>query len=169
MTAVDDAVPLALDIDVDRPAWRRALPGAARLCRIAAGAAYAVARRRRVATATLVLTGDRRIRGLNRDFRGLDKPTNVLAFPSGDRNGTDLGGVVIALETTRREARDIGKSLRSHTAHLVVHGVLHLLGYDHHRAVDAGRMERLEGRALKRLGIANPYAADRATKGDVRR
>ena len=102
----------------------------------------------------IVLADDRLQRRLNRDFRGADKSTNVLSF-TGAPEG--LGDVVLALETVAREAREQGKSLADHVAHLVVHGVLHLMGYDHETGREAVRMERLEARILDRLGIADPY------------
>lgn len=146
-----------IEIEIDRAGWQRAVPDIAKVCRGAAAAAFAVARRRRSVTASLVLTGDRRIQDLNRHFRGYDKPTNVLAFPSGDAKGPDLGGVIIALETTRREAQAQKKRLQAHAAHLVVHGMLHLLGYDHVTTRAAREMEELERRALARIGLADPY------------
>ena len=102
----------------------------------------------------IVLANDRLQRRLNRDFRGTDKPTNVLSFASAPEG---LGDVVLALETVTREARTQGKSLADHVAHLVVHGVLHLMGYDHETGREAARMERLEARILDGLGIADPY------------
>lgn len=112
---------------------------------------------------SIVLTSDARIRRLNRDYRGKDKPTNVLSFPLFDAALTQpgpvvLGDVVVALQTTRREATAEKKPFRGHAAHLVVHGVLHLLGYDHMVERDARLMERLERLALKDLGFADPYA-----------
>jgi probable rRNA maturation factor len=100
------------------------------------------------------------IRRLNRDYRGKDKPTNVLSFPStvrGEVTPRPLGDVVICPAVLRREAREQGKRLRAHWAHLMVHGVLHLVGYDHERDADARRMERREIAVLRRLGFDNPY------------
>ena len=108
------------------------------------------------------------IRRLNRDYRGKDKPTNVLSFPStvrGDVQPRPLGDVVICPAVLRREAREQGKTLRAHWAHLTVHGVLHLVGYDHEDDADARRMERRVIAVLRRLGFDNPYrAARRATR-----
>jgi len=106
--------------------------------------------------------GPQRMRALNRRFRGKDKPTNVLAFPSpvvvaGGAAPQPLGDVVICPAVLRREAREQGKPERAHWAHLVVHGALHLAGYDHEDDADAARMERREITVLKRLGFANPY------------
>jgi probable rRNA maturation factor len=111
---------------------------------------------------TLLLSNDAELRALNRDWRGKDSPTNVLSFPSGEpirpRGGpVALGDIVLGFETVQREARELGISLQDHAVHLVVHGVLHLLGFDHHAAPDAERMERLETAILAALGIADPY------------
>ena len=102
---------------------------------------------------------DATIRGLNRQWRGLDKPTNVLSFPAAGP-GSDhlLGDLALAFDTTAREAAEERKSLADHVAHLVVHGTLHLLGHDHEDRSEAEAMEALEVRALRRLGIADPYS-----------
>jgi probable rRNA maturation factor len=101
-------------------------------------------------------------RRLNARFRGLDTPTNVLSFSSvalaqAAGGARALGELVICPRVLRAEARAQDKSLKAHWAHLVVHGTLHLLGYDHQRAADARRMERREIAVLRRLGFANPY------------
>jgi len=95
------------------------------------------------------------LRSLNAGFRGRDKATNVLSFPSGQTNY--LGDIAIAYGVAAKEARDQGKSLADHCLHLVVHGVLHLLGYDHERQKDARVMETLETAILANFGIADPY------------
>jgi len=98
---------------------------------------------------------------LNARFRGRDRPTNVLSFPAAalpaPRARPPLGELVICPRVLRAEARAQRKTLRAHWAHLVVHGALHLVGYDHERAADARRMERREVTVLRRLGFANPY------------
>jgi probable rRNA maturation factor len=100
-------------------------------------------------------------RRLNARYRGRDKATNVLSFPAADLPaGSDqlpLGDLVICPDVLRAEAREQGKSLRAHWAHLVVHGALHLIGYDHLRPSEASRMERREIAVLRRLGFPNPY------------
>ena len=113
------------------------------------------------------LTGDDEVQALNAEWRGKDKPTNVLSFPQMETNeigtaGTDgpdlmLGDVVLAREVCEREAAEKAIPLEEHAAHLVVHGTLHLLGYDHHDDDSADDMESREVRALARLGIADPY------------
>ncbi|TAJ91394.1 MAG: rRNA maturation RNase YbeY [Gammaproteobacteria bacterium] len=103
-------------------------------------------------------------RELNRRWRGRNKATNVLAFPSGEADAegrTYLGDIVICAPVVRTEAREQGKQPRDHFAHLVIHGVLHLLGYDHQEPGAASAMEDRETRALARLGIANPYIMER--------
>jgi probable rRNA maturation factor len=102
----------------------------------------------------LVLADNRLQRTLNRRFRGKDRSTNVLSF-EGAPDG--LGDVVLALETVQAEADAQGKSLADHVAHLVVHGVLHLMGHDHLGAAEARRMERLEREILTGLGVGDPY------------
>jgi len=133
--------------------WREALPGVERLVRKAARAAA-----RRGKSLNVALADDRSVRSLNKRDRKQDKPTNVLSYPSGER--AFLGDIVLARQTVWREARAQKKSPADHVAHLVVHGVLHLLGHDHETSdADAERMEALERRILKRLGIADPYVA----------
>lgn len=114
---------------------------------------------------SLVFTDDAEQRALNRDWRGKDRPTNVLSFPNMDDGGPApaglprlLGDVVLARETVAREAREQGKTLADHMVHLLVHGTLHLLGYDHEEAGDAAEMEALERAVLGGLGVADPYA-----------
>jgi probable rRNA maturation factor len=104
-------------------------------------------------------------RRLNRDWRGKDKPTNVLSFPAAPSpaaslqpEGAPLGDLAICAPVVAREAREQGKSAQAHWAHMVIHGVLHLLGYDHENDRDALRMESLEIRILEQLGYSNPYA-----------
>jgi probable rRNA maturation factor len=148
----------AVALRVEAPAWRRALPGAAGLARRAAKAALGAGKFGPAPQATggvcLVLADDALQRRLNREFRGRDKSTNVLSF---DGAPAALGDVVLALETIAAEAEAQGKSLADHVAHLVVHGVLHLLGYDHETQGQARSMERLEIEILAGLGIGDPY------------
>lgn len=113
--------------------------------------------------ATVALSGDARVRELNRAFRGKDKPTNVLSFPSPEGPEREvsarrfLGDVVLAAETVLQEAEAMGVPPRHHLQHLVVHGLLHLLGFDHETDDEATEMEALETRLLDGLGIADPY------------
>jgi len=119
-------------------------------------------KRRRIIEVNLLIVGTAAGKRYNRDFRGRDYATNVLSFPyeplPGEKTGL-LGDLVICAPVVAREAREQGKALRDHYAHLSVHGVLHLLGYDHELGeAQAERMEALERRILASLGIADPYA-----------
>ena len=111
---------------------------------------------------SVVLTDDAAIRVLNRDHRGFDKPTNVLSFPQDDPDaeayGPLLGDIVIARETVAREAVDGGLPFSHHLTHMIVHGFLHLVGYDHLEDDEADEMERLETAILAALDIPDPYA-----------
>lgn len=113
---------------------------------------------------SLVFTDDERIRTLNAGWRGKDKPTNVLSFPAfppekgGARLPPMLGDIVLAFETVAREAALEEKPFDHHLSHLLVHGLLHLLGYDHETEAEAEAMEALERRVLARLAIGDPYA-----------
>jgi probable rRNA maturation factor len=111
----------------------------------------------------VILTDDAAIRKLNREWRGFDKPTNVLSFPTQDRRAGApagpalLGDIVISYETTAREALAQSKPFSHHLAHLAVHGFLHLLGYDHDSDTAAWEMEHLEARILAALDVPDPY------------
>jgi probable rRNA maturation factor len=112
---------------------------------------------------SVVLSDDEHIRELNKHHRGMDKPTNVLSFPAARTKAPAggprmLGDIVIAFETVEREAREEGKPIENHLSHLVVHGVLHLLGYDHEDDEEAEMMEARERQILAKLGIPDPYA-----------
>ena len=116
----------------------------------------------------IMLTDDSGIRTLNKNWRGIDKPTNVLSFPAlqptGPREDDDaprmLGDIAIAYETTRAEADAEHKPFENHLSHLAVHGFLHLIGYDHETDTDAEVMEELERKILAQLGIPDPYAIE---------
>jgi probable rRNA maturation factor len=138
-------------ITVQYPAGRRGLPSGARVRRIAALAAE------RTLAATVRFAGTREARTLNAVFRGKDYPTNVLTFVYDDGGGL-TGDLVLCVPVLRREAKSQGKSVIAHCTHLLVHGFLHLQGYDHERDADAARMERREVALLAALGFANPYA-----------
>jgi len=119
-------------------------------------ATLALARGQGRGALTILLSNDKKLHALNVTFRGKDKPTNVLSFPV--QQDEYLGDVAVAYGVTSREAREQKKPFADHATHLVVHGVLHLLGYDHETARAAKVMEPLETRILSELGIADPYA-----------
>ncbi len=114
------------------------------------------------AVVSLLFCDDLAIRELNRQFRGKDKPTNVLSFPGPGPVETAhfLGDIAIAYETVAREAQEQGKSLEQHCRHMIVHGFLHLLGYDHEEDEEAEAMEAMEIRILRRTGVDDPYRED---------
>ena len=178
------AAGLKIDVLVDSEHWKNA------------GTAKAVVRRALKQAATtlstksaelaIVLTDDAAMRRLNRNWRGVDAPTNVLSFATknpGNRHmrdrvsdeldkrlgkhlvGKHLGDIVLAYETVKREARREGKPFDHHLAHLAVHGFLHLLGYDHASSAQARRMETIERAVLRDLAVPDPYRANHSTAG----
>jgi probable rRNA maturation factor len=160
---------LSIAISVEDPSWSKLAPDAARRLRRAARDALAEAKAdgwkgSRVGhEISFVLTDDKRMRALNRTYRGKDKPTNVLSFAALDADRPKagmpwlLGDVILAAGVITREAKAQRKKLDHHLSHLAVHGVLHLLGYDHEADKEAEAMEALEIAALAGMGIANPY------------
>jgi probable rRNA maturation factor len=145
--------PPAAELYIEAPAWRAAEPAIDVLARAAAELALEGAH----GSVSILLADDAFVQGLNRRHRGLDKPTNVLSFPAPAAFEERLGDVVLGFETVSAEAAARGISLADHTRHLVVHGILHLLGHDHQDAAEAAGMEALEAEVLARLGIADPY------------
>lgn len=148
---------LDVAIQLRHPGWKKLLRPYCKTTRAICEAAVAdgLPRKRNASyEMAVVLADDAFIRELNRDYRGQDKPTNVLSFPGEDAY---LGDLILAYETVEREAREQGKSAKHHAIHLLVHGTLHLLGYDHMVAKDAARMEALEIKILKKQEIDNPY------------
>jgi probable rRNA maturation factor len=142
---------------MDERAWKLAVPDIVKQVKLAAGFALeGAAAAMRGAEIAVLLSNDSRLQMLNRQYRAADKPTNVLSFPAVP--GTShLGDIAISYETSRREADAAGKPLQHHLLHLTVHGVLHLLGYDHQRPAEADRMEALEAEILLKMGIPDPY------------
>lgn len=152
-----------IDIAIESDAWAQIdldslVASAVEAARIECGVKIAP-----FAEVSLLFCDDARIRDLNREWRGLDKPTNVLSFPAADPSKLAeaplLGDIAVAFETVERERLEEEKSFSDHLSHMVVHGFLHLVGYDHEVEEDAEVMEEAERRALARLGIADPYAA----------
>jgi probable rRNA maturation factor len=154
---------LTLDISIPSALWR-GLPRARTIARetVAACVNEVEVAPREGASVSLCLSNDARVRELNARWRGMDMSTNVLAFPAARAGGLGqapvLGDIALAYETMAREAEASGVALADHYRHLVAHGFLHLMGYDHQTDDEAGRMEALETRILARLGVADPYA-----------
>ena len=173
-SSASEGRPVTIAVTILSPAWRRIAPEPEALARRAARAALAVARSGgargreglgRAAELGLVLADDATVARLNRDYRGREGATNVLSFAALDSAAPDagepvlLGDVVLAYQTIRREAERQGKDVAQHLCHLVAHGVLHLLGYDHRSEREAAAMERLESAALARLGLPDPHVS----------
>ena len=170
-----------VELVIEEPAWTETLPEIEALAGTAARLALQAAGLDPERWSICVLAcDDNRIAALNRDFRATAAPTNVLSWPAFElaperpggcpaappQSGTgprqSLGDVAIALQTTRREAADSATPLKDHVIHLILHGCLHLLGFDHEAEADAETMEGVETRALARIGVADPYM-----RGDV--
>ena len=162
-------VEIALEADEEwdsSPSWEPLIRKAAEAA-IAESGIPELAETSRTVELSVRLAGDEEVRALNAHWRGKDKPTNVLSFPmaepyelrQADEDGPAimLGDIILAHGVCDREAADKGVGLNQHATHLVVHGTLHLLGYDHEAEADAADMEAREVRALARLGISNPY------------
>ena len=148
---------ITVDLIVEDDGWT-AVPELEALCDRAFGAAAAVEPAEGVVS--LLLADDDELHALNRDFRGKDKPTDVLSFPAHEMDRPLLGDIAVALGVSTRDAESQGISLAAHLSHLLVHGYLHLRGHDHELAHEAAIMEALEIKALASLGITNPYEPD---------
>jgi probable rRNA maturation factor len=152
-----------VDISTESPLWD-GHDGIEAVAERAVRAAFAAAELvcRPDAELSVVLSDDAQVRVLNRDWRGKDAATNVLSFPGAEDEDIEdaqlLGDIIVAHETLAREAESEGKAFLDHFAHLVVHGTLHLFGYDHLSDDEAEEMEEMERTALSRLGIADPYS-----------
>ncbi len=145
-----------IEIELDCPDWTAVLPDAEHLSGRAAEAALQGAGRE--GDVVVLLTGDETIAELNAQFRGKVGPTNVLSFPAAESARPHLGDVAVSFGVTSREAAEQAKTLADHLSHLVAHGVLHLVGYDHEDEAEAEAMEALERRVLAGLGAPDPYA-----------
>ncbi|MEZ5871431.1 MAG: rRNA maturation RNase YbeY [Nitratireductor sp.] len=155
-----------IDIDVRCHGWpdEEQLLGMATQC-VTVAIAAAQLQFPDAAELSMVFTDDADMQVINREWRGMDKPTNVLSFPGediepGESGGLVLGDIVLALETVRREAELEAKAFDHHLRHLVVHGLLHLFGYDHMNDEEARKMEDLERATLALMGIEDPYAGE---------
>jgi probable rRNA maturation factor len=160
-------------VEIEDEAWTRTLPEAASLVERAAEAALVAchpgrggaesrdrAARHDGQALTILLTDDATVKDLNARFRGKDEATNVLSFPAAESARPYLGDVALAYGVCAGEAKAQNKTLADHLAHLTVHGVLHLLGYDHEVSSEAEVMEDMERIILNRLGVRDPYAWD---------
>lgn len=145
-----------LDLRVAEPEWTKNLPDLEAICQRAldAGAAQKDA----TGEVAILLTGNAEIQGLNRDWRGKDKPTDVLSFPADPMDKPFLGDIAVAIGVTQDDAKTRDLSLDQHLSHLLIHGLLHLLGHDHKDDTEAAEMEALEIAALASLGWPDPYS-----------
>jgi probable rRNA maturation factor len=142
---------IKVEVEIADPAWTAAMPRAAELVRQAAKAVMGKG------AAAVLLTDNARVKDLNGRFRGKDIPTNVLSFPAPPNPMGHLGDLALAFGVCEAEARDQGKPLADHLRHLVVHGLLHLLGYDHEVEAEGDIMEALERDILGAIGVPDPY------------
>ena len=145
-----------IEIEVEADDWTAALPDAEAVVSRAAEAALGTAG----GDVVVLLTDNAAVRDLNARFRDKDRPTNVLSFPAPESAAPHLGDIVLAYGVCADEAAAQDKTLADHLSHLVVHGVLHLLGRDHEDDAEAEEMEGEEREILAGLGVADPYAAD---------
>ena len=153
-------VDIEVDVEVEHEAWTAALPEAEAIVRAAAAAV--LADRQAGGQVTVLLTDDACIAELNDRFRSKPGPTNVLSFPAAVSARPHIGDVALAYGVCAAEAAAQGKRLEDHLTHLVAHGMLHLLGYDHATDAEAEEMEALERRILAGLGAPDPYASENA-------
>ena len=162
----DGSADLLIDFDIRDDGWRLAVDDPEALGRRALAAAWLGLDLVGPGEVSVLLTDDATQQELNRTYRGKDAPTNVLSFPAMDDDDplppagepVPLGDIVLALETVRRESDEQGVPFADHLSHLLVHGMLHLAGYDHETADEAEEMEGMEIAILAGLGIADPYA-----------
>ncbi|WP_313006897.1 rRNA maturation RNase YbeY [Brevundimonas vesicularis] len=145
-----------IEIEVEAEAWTVALPDAEAVVERAAQAALGAVK----GDIVVLLTDDAAVRELNGRFRDKDRPTNVLSFPAPENAFPHLGDIVLAFGVCATEAEAQGKTLPDHLSHLVVHGVLHLLGRDHEDDAEAEEMEAEEREILAQIGVADPYIAE---------
>ena len=147
-----------LDLRIASEAWTANITNLQALCQAALEAGFDVHGANHDTALDVVLTDDAEMHALNEAWRGKAKPTDVLSFPSGDKTGQFLGDIAIGFGVASKDARLAKKSLEAHLSHLLIHGVLHLLGYDHIEDKAAETMEALERSALSKLGYDDPYS-----------
>ncbi len=165
----DDEDGNIIDVTVSEPEWNASFLDVEDVARNAVQLTLSIARlpaimKGRIFEASVVLANDALIQILNREYRDMDKPTNVLSFatidsddPLPEEGPFPLGDVILSYQTIDREAREQGKFFKDHFTHMVIHGTLHLIGYDHQTEDEANIMETLEIRILGKLNIQNPY------------
>ncbi len=151
-----------IEITVEEPRWQKALPNCDSVVQtIVQIVLETVATYLTAYEISIVLANDNFVQKLNRQYRDQDKPTNVLSFPTMDSPTPNrpiiLGDVILAYETIKRETEEQNKTLEEHFSHLLIHGVLHLLGYDHQTPAEAEAMEAIEVNILAEFNITNPY------------
>ena len=147
-----------LDLRIASEAWTANIKNLQALCQAAVETGLDVHGTSHDSALDVVLTDDAEMHALNEAWRGKAKPTDVLSFPSGDETGQFLGDIAIGFGVASKDARLAKKSLEAHLSHLLIHGVLHLLGYDHIEDKEAETMEALERSALSKLGYDDPYS-----------
>ena len=149
---------IELDLRIEAAGWTKEIGEAEAVCQQALNAALAITGVK--GEVALLLTDDEEMHALNREWRKNDKPTDVLSFPADEMDAPFLGDIAIGLGVSRGDADTRGLKLTEHLSHLVIHGYLHLLGYDHIIEEEAREMEALEIQALASLGIGDPYGRD---------
>jgi probable rRNA maturation factor len=151
---------LSVDLRVSDPRWQEEVRDIEALTARVLG--HASAQMKAGGEVSILMTSDSEMQGLNRRWRGLDKPTDVLSFPADASQARGefihIGDIALAFETARRDAEEMGRPFNGHVSHLLVHGFLHLMGYDHIKPEDAAVMESLEAKILAGLGWPDPYA-----------
>lgn len=158
-----------IDVSVSEPEWKASFLDVEAIARTAILNTFKMAKmpaaiKDRSLEISVVLANDDLVQVLNREYRNIDKPTNVLSFagldsdaPVPEEGPFALGDIILAYQTLARECKEQGKFFKDHYTHLIVHGTLHLLGYDHEDEDDANIMESLEIRVLEKMNIQNPY------------
>ena len=160
---------ISIEVNIEEVKWQKELPDVERIIEqacITALQSTGITRNTEYIEISVLLANDKTIQNLNGNYRGKDKPTNVLSFPQeelvagkyrGIAKNISLGDIIFALETIQKEATEQNKTFHGHLVHLAVHGTLHLIGYDHQKKAEAEIMEALEIGILDKLGIASPY------------
>ena len=149
---------ILMDLRIDSEDWQH-IPELETLCQRALDAGYSLQEGKEESHVDVLLADDAMLQALNTQWRGMENPTDVLSFPAEDSPGNFLGDIVIAYGVAARDAQTSGKILTAHLSHLLIHGLLHLLGHDHIKDDEALIMENLERAALSSIGIDDPYSS----------